>query len=346
MNTKTLLKRIAFLIVSSSLLVNCEDPNELKPTPEINSLQKVSPDINTLAADAAQEPLILLGGTQGIFKASAPGDIFEASNKGLSGNAMTVQAFLQVGSTIYAGTANGIFKSKNGGKSWTASSNGISGLGLNVVTLFERGGVIYAGTFGGGVYKSTDGRNWTTLNSGLTSNLRLTVRAIIEHNGKIFIGTHNGVYRLSTDGTTWRTITTGLDGVNSRTVVGLASKDGSLYAATFGGLLKVMRPGSSTWETLTNGLTDGFVNAVAVVDDKLYVGGNTYGVFVYDGTTFTPFNIGLPSSSIRIRAFAVKGNTVLMSTINSGTYYTTDGTTWIANSGEADNADYWGLLLR
>jgi hypothetical protein len=82
------------------------------------------------------------------------------------------------------------------------------------------------------------------------------------------------------------------------------------------------------------------------VGDKLYVGGNTYGVYIYDGNTFVPFDTGLPSEDLRIRAFAVKGNQVLMGTINAGTYYTTDGITWVANSGEADNADNWGLLLR
>jgi hypothetical protein len=346
MNTKTLLQRIAFVLISSSLFVSCDDPYETAPESGTEELQtEESSKTKSAEAGKKNKTFVLLGGTQGIFKASELGESFEASNKGLSGNSLIVQAFLQFNSTIYAATKNGVYASKNGGKSWSPSNTGMSGAGLNVVTLFAKGNVIYAGTFGGGVYTSTDGKNWSTRNNGLTG-WRLIVRAIVEHDGKIYIGTHNGVYRLSTDGTAWRTITSGLVGTSDRTVVGLASTENSIYAATFGGLLKELKDTSSSWVTLTNGLDDGFVNAVAVVGDKLYVGGNTYGVYVYDGNTFQPFNSGLPSSTLRIRAFAVNGNEVLMSTINSGTYYTTDGVTWIPNSGEPDNADYWGLLLK
>jgi hypothetical protein len=345
MNTYTLFRRIAFALVASSLFLSCDDSEIAPANPPTKELQKSESIVKESAENAKEKPSIFLGGTQGIFKASELGDIFEASNKGLSGNALIVQDFLEKHPTLYAATKDGVYASKNGGKSWSPSNNGMSGAGLNVVTLFEKENVLYAGTFGGGVYKSTDGMNWTTLNTGLTGS-RLIVRAFAEHNGKIYIGTHNGVYRLSSDGSAWRTVTNGLNNPGDRTVVGLASLNGSLYAATFGGLLKELKTNSNTWTTLTNGLTDGFVNAVAVVGDKLYVGGNTYGVFIYDGNSFVPFNNGLPSSTLRIRAFAVNGNEVLMSTINSGTYYTTDGFTWIPNSGEPDNADYWGLLLR
>lgn len=344
MNTKTLLKRIAFVVVASSFMIACEDA-EIAPAEQGNELQD-SELMNDKSGDhsAKKAPLVLLGGTQGIFRASELGETFVASSGGLSGNALIAQAFLHKHPRIYAGTKDGVYASKDGGKTWYASNNGMTGAGLNVVALYERENIIYAGTFGGGVYKSKDGKNWTTLNSGLT-NLRLVVRAFAEHNGKLYIGTHNGVYRLSTDGTTWRTVTTGLVGPSSRTVVGLASWNGSLYAATFGGALKELKDGKN-WTTLYGeGLTDGFVNAVVAVDDKLYVGGNNEGVFIYDGTTFTPSTTGLPPF-LRIRAFAVNGNEVLMSTINSGTYYTTDGVTWIANAGEVDNADYWGLLFQ
>jgi hypothetical protein len=342
MNTKSLLKGIAFVIVSSSLSVSCDDSRDTFPAqPQgIHSHKIESEEIGL-----RKKPLALLGGTQGVFKAATLGESFEASNKGLSGNSLIVQGFLEQNAVIYAATANGVYASKNDGKSWSASNIGMSGEGLNVVTLFEKENVIYAGSFGGGVYRSTNGKNWTAFNNGLTGGA-LVVRAIIDHDDDIYIGTHNGVYKLNDAGTGWKNISNGLNYFNDLTVVGLASTDNSIYAATFGGLLKELKDNASSWITLTNGLNDGFVNAVAVVGDKLYVGGNTYGVFVYDGSTFEPFNSGLPSSYLRIRAFAVKGNQVLMSTINAGTYYTTDGITWIPNSGEADNADYWGLLLR
>jgi hypothetical protein len=345
MKTYTLFRRIVFVLVASSLFLSCDDSEIGPANPQAGEVPKSESIEKESGENAREKPSILLGGTQGIFKASELGDTFESSNKGLSGNALIVQAFLEKHPTLYAATKDGVYASKNGGKSWSRSNNGMSGAGLNVVTLFEKENVLYAGTFGGGVYKSSDGKHWTTMNTGL-AGAQLIIRAFQEHNGTIYIGTHNGVHRLSSDGSAWQTVTNGLNTAGDRTVVGLASLNGSLYAATFGGLLKELKANSNTWTTLTNGLTDGFVNAVAVVGDKLYVGGNTYGVFIYDGNSFAPFNNGLPSPTLRIRAFAVKGNEVLMSTINSGTYYTTDGVAWIPNSGEADNADYWGLLLR
>jgi hypothetical protein len=342
MNTQTLLKSIAFVIVSSSLFVSCDDSHETVPVqPQGMQSDKIASEEIGLR----KKPLALMGGTQGVFKAPALGETFGASNKGLSGNSLIVQGFLERNAVIYAATKDGVYTSKNDGKSWSASNNGMSGEGLNIVALFEKDNVIYAGSFGGGVYTSTNGKDWTTFNNGLTEGA-LVVRSIIDHDENIYIGTHNGVYKLNESGTSWQSIGNGLNYFNDLTVVGLASTDTSIYAATFGGLLKELKDNASSWITLTNGLEDGFINAVAVVDDKLYVGGNTYGVYVYDGSTFEPFNSGLPSSYLRIRAFAVKGNQVLMSTINGGTYYTTDGMTWIPNSGEADNADYWGLLLR
>ena len=221
----------------------------------------------------------------------------------------------------------------------------MSGAGLNVTALFKTDEVLYAGTFGGGVYVSTNKKEWKTLNSGLTGGA-LVVRAIIQHNGDIYIGTHDGVYSLNDSGTGWQSENRGQTSMNDLPVVGLASVEGSIYAATFAGFLKELRDGSSSWTTHIDGLPDGFVNAVAVVGNELYVGTNNYGVFTYDGSTFVPFTAGLPSSELRIRAFAVKGNKVLMSTINGGTYYTIDGATWVANSGEVDNADYWGVHLR
>jgi hypothetical protein len=340
MNSKSLLKQIAFVLVSSSLYFSCDNSPEAEPAAaQIIQSTPVAED-----ADARKKPLVLLGGTEGVFKASAVGDAFSAANKGLSGNALIVQGFLQDKSTLYAATKDGVYASKNDGKSWSPSNSGMSGAGLNVVTLFKDRKFLFAGSFGGGVYTSTNGKDWATLNAGLTGRA-LIIRAIVKHDGAIYIGTHNGVYKLNEAGSAWQNASSGLTTVNDLTVVGLASTDNAIYAATFGGQLKVLQDGSSSWTTLS-GLIEGFVNAVAVVGNKLYLGGNTFGVFVYDGNTFEPFNEGLPFDSLPIRAFAVKGNAVLMSTINNGTYYTIDGTTWVANSGEVDYADYWGLLLR
>jgi hypothetical protein len=340
MNAQSLLKRISLVLISSSLFLSCEDSHDAVPA--------ASPGIQSINVeeepDSRKKPLVLLGGTEGVFKASTLGESFEASNKGLSGNALIVQAFLEDKSVIYAGTKNGVYATKNDGKSWSPSNIGMSGEGLNVVSLFKKDDVFYAGSFGGGIYTSSDGKAWTTLNSGLIGG-GLVVRAIIEHDGDIYIGTHYGVYKLNDAGTGWLQVNGGLNTYDF-TVVGLVSTETSIYAATFGGLLKELKDGDSSWITLSNGLTDGFVNAVAVVGNKLYVGGNTYGVFVYDGNAFVPFNTGLPSPYLRVRAFAVKGNTVLMSAINGGTYYTTDGLTWVANSGEIDDADYWGVHMR
>jgi hypothetical protein len=341
MNTKSLLKRIAIILISSTPFFSCDDANVASPAEK----QEIKANRTAHETELRKKPLVLLGGTKGVFETSSLGQSFEMSSKGLSGNSLIVQAFLEHNQVIFAGTKNGVYVSKNNGKSWAPSNVGMGGDGLNVVSLFEKGNVIYAGSFGGGIYVSSSGRDWTTLNNGLNDGA-LIVRSIIEHNGSIYIGTHHGVYKLNNTGTGWLSVNSGLEFVNDLTVVGLASTTNSIYAATFGGLLKELRDDAFSWVTLSNGFPEGFVNAVAVVGDKLYVGGNTYGVFVYDGNTFEPFNSGLPSSNMKIRAFAGRDNEVLMSTINGGTYYTTDGLTWIANSGEADNADYWGLFLR
>jgi photosystem II stability/assembly factor-like uncharacterized protein len=242
MGTTSLLKAFFFIAISS-FFGSCEESLETIPSKsQDNEVYTSQPD----RADLRKKSLVLVGSTQGVFRASSLGESFKASDKGLSGNSLIVQGFLEHNNFIYAATKNGVYVSKNDGKTWSASNRGMSGTGLNVVCLFAKGDVMYAGTFRGGLYTSTNGKDWTSFNNGL-AGAGLIVRAVIDHDNTIYIGTHNGVYKLSDSGTSWQSVSSGLNNVNDLTVVGLASTENSIYAATFGGLLKELKDNTSSW---------------------------------------------------------------------------------------------------
>ena len=118
--------------------------------------------------------------TQGVFKSTDGGTLWNAANVGLN-SARKLAIDPQTPSTLYAG-GDGIFKSTDGGESWAAASQGLPGSSFLVALVIDPQNptTLYAG-MSDGVFRSDDGGTlWNAVGVGTTPD-RITALAIDPH---------------------------------------------------------------------------------------------------------------------------------------------------------------------
>jgi photosystem II stability/assembly factor-like uncharacterized protein len=139
--------------------------------------------------------------SEGVYRSTDSGGSWALVDSGLAGNGViSVFAFAELGTNLFAGTNDGVFLSTDRGTSWTAVNNGIE---LNADTYVEAlavsGTNLFAGISGGGVYLSTNnGTSWIAASTGLIGDA-LDVNALAVSGTNLFAGTGNGV-----EGGIWR----------------------------------------------------------------------------------------------------------------------------------------------
>lgn len=102
-----------------------------------------------------------------------------------------------------------------------------------------------------------------------------------------------------------------------------------LYAASNGGGVYRTSNNGNTWTTLDSGLTDKYVQCLAVSGSNLFAG-TLSGVFVSSnsGASWSPVNTGLPNNST-IKCLAVSGSYLFAGTYSTGIYRSIDnGGNW------------------
>jgi beta-lactamase regulating signal transducer with metallopeptidase domain len=299
--------------------------------------------------------------------AGSSGGVLLSTNNGASCNAVNngftnayVNTLAISGENLFAATSGGVFLSANNGTSWTNINKGLP----STISIFAVSGKnLFAGIRENGIFLSTDnGTSWKAVNNGLT-NLNVHVLAVC--GTTLFAGTSGasrvvtsstnqgqrssaenpgGVFRSIDNGTTWTVVNNGLPEYPS--VLAFAGNSANLFAVVSGnfsgnsvvrGVRRSNRSvflstnNGASWNEVNTGLTDTFVNAIAVSGKNLFAGTND-GVFrsTDNGTTWEKVNNGL--TNLQVGKLIVNGtNLFAVSEVSSGNgiFLSTDnGANW------------------
>lgn len=177
-------------------------------------------------------------------------------------------ATLYVGGEGLSSSGSGVvLKSLDRGLTWQSVSTGLSRPVVQAMAADpRRGGVFYAGTSGLGVAKTLDGgRSWFPVNEGMTST---RVAALSSGDGDahdLLAGTNSGVFRRIEGEPGWRASVSALDVLHVTALAGSGQNPAVRYAGTgaAGGIFRSADAGE-TWQAINRGLTNLFIQAVAV----------------------------------------------------------------------------------
>lgn len=174
------------------------------------------------------------------------------------------------GTKIFVGTDNsGVYSTIDNGTTWIEVNNGLTNKNINMLTFV--GSNLFAATTGGVFISTNSGTSWTA--AGLAGKNIITLKA---NNNKLFAGTWGeGVYVSLDNGTTWTQIK---NGMTSLTIFALAfDNNNNIYAASAANVYS-SKDGGATWVLKNEGLPYE-VYSIEVVDNYLYAGTNSYGVW-------------------------------------------------------------------
>jgi ligand-binding sensor domain-containing protein len=127
--------------------------------------------------------------------------------------------------------------------------------------------------------------------------------------------------------------------LNSSDVRATASLSGMRYLATSGGLIVLDENGSIKRRyTTLDGLTDNDLTALAVFNNKLFIGTGASGMMSFDGNSFTAYRFVKPKAT-RVSAMLVTENELLIGTLDGG-LFEYDGTKFVRRLNSATGADF------
>ena len=255
-----------------------------------------TPYVNALAIDPSTPATLYAGTSGGIFKSADSGGTWAAANTGLTN--LYVQALAidpSTPATLYAGTYGGVFKSVDSGVTWAAAGTGLPPY-VDVLAIDPAApATLYAGTLGPQFFKSIDsGDTWAYMGAGPNDPWgydSATVLAISPATpATVYAGTWYGLYRSADAGQRWTAVNTGLNDTYVRALAIDPSAPSTLYAGTAdmyapwagSGILK-SSDGGTSWTAMNAGLTNPFVNALAIdpsTPARLYAGTDG-GVYEY-----------------------------------------------------------------
>ncbi len=195
-------------------------------------------------------------------------------------------------SAIYAVTnEDGIFRSTDNGATWVAKNNGITG---HAIRLFQHNGTLLASP-GTGVYYSTDNaETWTFVD--IPSNNPIV--SFAQHNGILFAGESEYdddpkyLYKSEDNGASWQTV-----GVCPISVTYMMSFNGKLIIGS-GGHVFMSDDNGESWEALTDGLGNGFMLDLSVINNKLVAAGLYNMLFESDTENVNWENIAPNNASV------------------------------------------------
>ncbi|MBA2613052.1 MAG: T9SS type A sorting domain-containing protein [Bacteroidetes bacterium] len=226
-------------------------------------------------------------------------------------------------SDIYAASSIKVIKSTDAGVTWTLTAN-TGAQNINVI-YFTPGGQLYAGV------DKTNGTNLGLIKYISASNTWTAVAgspqditAIVEDNsGNLILGTgttgnygatnpinkSSGMYYYNVATSTWSSINTGLPIVATYTVFPfiknlLKTTSGSVIAATYGN--GVLQYNGTSWSNYGTGLSNNYVNTLALTSSGNLLAGTDAGVSVVTNSAgaWSAVNSGLPSNK-PVRAIAI-----------------------------------------
>jgi len=242
-------------------------------------------------------------------------------------------------SILYAVTKyNGVFKTTDGGFHWNFT--GLSNKPINALAIDPQNPLtLYVGGYCSDLYKSTDGgTSWNT--TGLTGSCIYSLAVDPQTPDNVYAG---GLYSISKSidgGVSWTSIYLAEDHVNTLVIDPL--NPNTLYAGTWGGVYK-STDGSTTWEVMNTGLTNRWVNTLALDPvNRIIYAGTRGGVFKSnDGAaTWSAVNTGLTKTYV---------NTMVINPLNPnilyvGTCFGEFAGTWLGVFKSADGGANWSAM--
>ena len=257
-------------------------------------------------------------------------------------------------SEMYACSIINVLRSVDKGKSWNKTANPIG----SINTLYiSPSGQLYTGTTTGIYQYNKVANSWTAIS---TSSL-INVTAIIEDaSNNLYAGTGTtgnpivtntnpinygtGIYKYAS-GTTWNAINTGINILPNATVRPYIKafallKTGEIVAATYGN--GVLKYDGTAWSTYGTGISNTYVNSLAVNSAGTLYAGTDIGVSSNSGASWSA-NTALKTPNKPVRTLAItsagkiyaglgfyhyqKGSIVgeIFSTTNNGTFWQNDG---------------------
>jgi hypothetical protein len=245
---------------------------------------------------------------------------------GSADSSIDILSIVMMNNNILAGTWKGFYRSTFGDTGWNPVTPAGIPKDTAVWSIAMINTTLFAGTKGG-IYKSSDsGTAWTEAKSGIPVNARIT--SIIAMGNALFAGSDsNGVFMMTNGATSWTEINSGL---TDRHISQLVAKGTKLFAVTLNGVFISGNNGTS-WAA--NGSSLKNINCFVVVDDQLFAGTDSSGVYlsVDGGATWNSFNSGMPGST-RVWSLAASGDNIFAGT-SSGVWRAPFSTTPVAKSG-------------
>ena len=201
---------------------------------------------------------------------------------------------------------------------------------------------VYAGSAGGGIFKSTDsGANWHLV--GLRGE---GVYAFLfsSDGATLYAGTSSGVYKSTDDGTSWVPFNDGLTGYISARVFTASADDTTLYAGNYRTVYESV--GGAAWQPVGAGFNSN-IEALTIIDNNLYVGTKSNGVFKFNSTnnTWEPVNTGLQSNALYINALVVYDGSLYVATDSGVFKLNSTNETWEPVGVELNNTSIYDLVV-
>lgn len=168
------------------------------------------------------------------------------------------------------GGDDSVFYSSNNGQSWTPRPVRSK---IRIATFALTSDALYAGAESGGIFRSSnEGINWTDLTATVTN-----INSLYFHDATLWIGTEkSGVWALPPGSDDPIESGAGLESDAQRQVWDFVfTGNNQSFIATYDGVYQ--RHGDSDWQAF--GLAGNRVRSLAVVDQSLYAGGLSLGVW-------------------------------------------------------------------
>ncbi len=261
---------------------------------------------------------LIFVGTQahGLYVSNDEGNIWNQAGGFTGGNIVAIESFGNI--LLVCVPAVGILVSNDFGNTWTLSNSGLAGFDFtslagdsskvlvtcntgNSYISFDtcktwittagsyhraahiHGSDLFMATFGGTIKKSTNnGINWTSVyNTNLP--IFINVSSFLYVDSIFYVGTVGaGVFRSFDNGLSWVNDFTGMKGE----VSAILAKGNILYAGTNGDGIFMSSDGGLNWNRSNIGLTRPYINCIASLGTKIFVGTNG-GLFTSDNFGFT-----------------------------------------------------------
>lgn len=248
----------------------------------------------------------------GVRTSTDDGTSWNDYNRGLTSTGIEDTVSCSSGWLFAGSWGDGVFR-RNANEQWSQKSGGISQLYITALAC-GTDTTVFAGTFEQGVFRSTNnGENWQAINDGLTERNILTLAYLADKG--LFIGTNRGVFVRADTSSSAQPL-----GLANRTIYSLASLNNYLWAGTDQGVFRSPLTDVGNWSAV-GALGHVVYSLNTDPDQSIYAGTQNNGVYRWDGSTWSAFNLGLSPNRVYALLSTISEQTWLWAGTSDGVWY-------------------------